>query len=98
MIYYPRIRLKVHIRRWYSGCLIPRSWLLMGACREHSGYCSSLVVLCRSVGLGVVFVWNAESHLVVAQALWFGGSHPTVNMAEMGALEWGMGKLLSLGV
>ena len=45
-----------------------------------------------------MLVWNAESRLVVAQALWFGGSRPTVNMAEMGALEWGMGKLLSLGV
>ena len=43
-------------------------------------------------------MWNAESHLVVAQALWFGGSRPTVNVVEMGALEWGMGKLLSLGV
>ena len=47
---------------------------------------------------GGVLVWNAESRLVVAQALWFGGSRPTVNVAEMGALEWGMGKLLSLGV
>ena len=43
-------------------------------------------------------MWNAESHLVVAQALWFGGTHPTVNVAEMGALEWGVAKLLSLGV
>ena len=43
-----------------------------------------------------MLVWNAESRLVVAQALWFGGLHPTMNMAEMGALEWGVGKLLSL--
>ena len=43
-------------------------------------------------------MWNAELRLVMDQALWFGGSHPTVNVAEMGALEWGMGKLLSLGV
>ena len=41
---------------------------------------------------------NAESCLVVAQALWFGGSYPTVSVAEMGALEWGMSRLLSLGV
>ena len=45
-----------------------------------------------------MLVWNAESRLVVAQASWFGGSHPTVNVAETGALAWGMGKLLSLGV
>ena len=45
-----------------------------------------------------VLVWNAELRLIVAQALWFGGSRPTVNVAEMGALEWGMGKLLSLDV
>ena len=43
-------------------------------------------------------MWNAELRLVVAQALWFGGSCSTMNVAEMGALEWGMGKLLSLGV
>ena len=43
-------------------------------------------------------MWNADSRLVVAQALWFGGSRPTVNVAEMGALEWGMERLLSLGV
>ena len=43
-------------------------------------------------------MWDAESCLVVAQALWFDGSRPTVNVAEVGALEWGMGKLLSLGV
>ena len=41
-----------------------------------------------------MLVWDAESRLVVAQALWFGGSRPTMNVA----LEWGMGKLLSLGV
>ena len=45
-----------------------------------------------------MLVWNAKSRLVMAQVFWFGGSRPTVNMAEMGALEWGMGKLLSLGV
>ena len=43
-------------------------------------------------------MWNADSRLVVAQALWFGGSRPTVNVAEMGVLEWGMDRLISLGV
>ena len=45
-----------------------------------------------------MLVWNADLRLVIAQTLWFGGSRPTMNVAEMGALEWGMGKLLSLGV
>ena len=50
------------------------------------------------VGTGGVLIWNAESRVEVAQALWFGQEWPTVNVAEMGALEWGMGKLLELGV
>ena len=55
------------------------------------------MVLLRSAGLGVC-LWNAELYLVVAQALWFGGSRSTMNVAEIGAFECGMGKLLSLGV
>ena len=43
-------------------------------------------------------MWDAKLRLVVAQALWFGGSRHTMNVAEMGALEWSMGKLLSLGM
>ena len=43
-------------------------------------------------------MWDAESRLVMTQALWFGGSLPTANVAEMGALEWSMDRLLSLGV
>ena len=52
----------------------------------------------EQVGTGGVLIWNAESRVEVAQALWFGQERPTVNVAEMGALEWGMEKLLELGV
>ena len=57
-----------------------------------------MVVFSRSVGLGVHLcgmqsrAWSWLRHFGLV------GLAPTVNVAEMGALEWGMGKLLSLGV
>ena len=49
-------------------------------------------------GTGGVLIWNTESRVEVAQALWFGQERPTVNVAEMDALEWGLEKLCELDV
>ena len=44
-----------------------------------------------------MLLWDVESKPVCAQALWFGESKPTVNTAELAALEWGLERLLQLG-
>ena len=45
---------------------------------------------------GGVPIWNHTAKVVIAQVLWFGVEQPTVNVAEMGVLEWGMSKLCKM--
>ena len=43
-------------------------------------------------------MWAPDGQVADAHALWFAGSKPTVNCAEMAALVWGLELLVARGV